>query len=195
MSNNQSPVTPAPVWSAPEVSPAPPAASMPAKLPKAPKKQDRATMALLLMAALIAVGGVGFALGHATASSTNTSTVNARPSGRFNPASLAPGQTFDPAQFGGGSRLGGAASLSGTVQAINGSTLILQEANGNTVTIDLTGTTTYHGETVANMSQIGVGNSVTIQLNTAALASGALPSARSSGITTLTAKDVLITTP
>jgi hypothetical protein len=148
-----------------------------------------------LIAALIAVGGVGFALGHATAGSTNTSTVNALPSGRFALPSLAPGQTFNPGQFGDAGRVGVNANLSGTVQSLNGQTLTLQEANGNTVTVDLTGQTTYHSETAASMSQIGVGSSVTIQINTSAPASGASPEAQPSGGTTLTAKDVLITTP
>ena len=52
----------------------------PAKTPIRPKKQDRTTIALLFIAALVAVGGIGFALGHLTAPAT---TAAANPSGAF----------------------------------------------------------------------------------------------------------------
>jgi len=203
---NQTPEKNAPLWSAqtmPDAAPATPESTNNASVNnvlankplKPAKKQDRTTLALLLVAALVAVGGVGFALGHVTANTASPAAANARPSGRFNLPSLAPGQTFDLSQFGGAGRVGGAANLSGTVQAINGSTLTLQEANGTTVTIDLSGTTTYHGETPATQSQINVGTGVTVQLDTGASASGVPTSPRPSGAQTLTAKAVLITTP
>jgi hypothetical protein len=166
------------------------------------RKQDRATIALLVIAAMIATGGIGFALGHITAPSGSSNGVGAQPfaSGREfgrNFPSLAPGQTFNPGQFNGGNggiRIGGSAGVSGTVQSITGTSITILESNGQSVTIDLDGNTTYHGETSASAGQVTVGSTVTIQLDTTALASAA-PNPSASGGRTLTAKDVLITTP
>ena len=180
----------------------------PAKTPIKPKKQDRTTIALLLIAALVAVGGIGFALGHLTAPSAAAAanpTGGAR--GGFGRAipSLAPGQTFDTSQFGGGNGgFGGRGGLgavsggvSGTVQSISGSKITVQLANGTTQTIDISGTTTYHSAAAASSTDIKVGTSVTVQIDTAALASQT-PNPSASGALngrTLTAKDVLITQP
>ena len=178
------------------------------KTPIAPKKQDRTTMALLFIAAFVAVGGIGFALGHLTAPSA-TAAANPTGGGRagFGRAipSLAPGQTFDPSQFGGGTgarglgAVGGGVSggVSGTVQSISGTSITVQLANGTTETIDLSGATTYHSAAAASSTDITVGTSVTVQIDTAALASQT-PNPSASGALggrTLTAKDVLITQP
>jgi hypothetical protein len=161
--------------------------------PKRPAKGDRTTVALLLMASLIAVGGVGFALGHVTASGS-TSGIAARPSGFDGRAfaSLAPGQTFNPGDFG-GARIG-TASISGTVVSFDGTTLVVQEANGSSVSVDIAGTTTYHGETSATSSQITPGTNVIVDIAASASAS-LIPAPGSSTARTLTARDVLITTP
>jgi hypothetical protein len=170
---------------------------------KPPAKQDRTTIALLVIAALVAVGGIGFALGHLTAPSASAA---ANPSGRggFGRGafpSLAPGQTFNPAQFGGGAGgrgLGGVTGgVTGTVQSVTATSITIQEANGTSVTIDLSGNTTYHAAAPASSSDVKVGTSVTVQIDTAALASQTPdPSATGAlGGRTLTAKDVLITQP
>jgi hypothetical protein len=179
----------------------------PAKTPIKPKKQDRTTIALLFIAAFVAIGGIGFALGHLTAPAT---TAAANPTGgrggfggRALP-SLAPGQTFDSAQFGGGNGgLGGrglgsvTGGVSGTVQSVSGTSITIQLANGTSETIDLAGTTTYHSAAAANSTDVKIGTSVTVQIDTAALASQT-PNPSASGALagrTLTAKDVLITQP
>lgn len=170
--------------------------------PKPAKKQDRTTMALLLIAAFVAVGGIGFAIGHLTGGSSAAAANNPTGRGGFARASLAPGQTFNISQFGGGAggagRLGGlggvSGGISGTVSSITGSTLTITLANGTTETIDLTGTTTYHNETAGSASDVTPGSTVTVQIDTSALAS-ASPNPGASGGLTLTAKDVLITTP
>ena len=171
-----------------------------------PAKQDRTTMALLFMAALIAVGGIGFAVGHLTAPSAN----GAAPTfarglgfGRGGGAlpSLAPGQTFSPGSFGGGAGRGGFGGLTGdvagTVQSVDGSTMTIQLANGTSVKVDLSGTTTYHSTTPAAADQVKVGSSVTVQIDTSALASETPNPAASGGLAgrTLTAKDILISNP
>ncbi len=159
-------------------------------------------MALLLVAAFVAVGGIGFAIGHLTGGSSAAAANNpAAGRGGFARASLAPGQTFNISQFGGAGGAGGAGRLggisggiSGTVQSISGSTMTITLANGTTETIDLSGTTTYHNETAGSASDVTPGSTVTVQIDTSALA-GASPSPGASGGLTLTAKDVLITTP
>ena len=177
--------------------------------PARPPKQDRTTVVLLLIAAFIAVGGIGFAVGHLTGGTTTAAANNpgglgaGRGNGGFTRPSLAPGQTFDLGQFGGGfgagrGGLGGVSGgVSGTVTSVNGTTLTLTLANGTTVTVDLSGTTTYHNETAAASTDVKAGSTVTIQIDTAALA-GASPNPGASGGLggqTLPAKDVLLTTP
>jgi hypothetical protein len=187
-----------------EVTPTPTPA--PKKTPIAPKKQDRTTLALLLIAAFVAVAGIGFAFGHLTAPSA-TAAANPTGGGRVGFGggralpSLAPGQTFDTSQFGGGAGgrgLGGVSGgVSGTVQSISANSITVQLANGTTQTIDISGTTTYHSAAAASSTDIKVGTSVTVQIDTAALASQT-PNPSASGALsgrTLTAKDVLITQP
>jgi preprotein translocase subunit YajC len=162
-------------------------------------------MILLLIAAFVAVGGIGFAFGHLTASSAAAANPLASGGrGGFagrNFASLAPGQTFDTSQFGGlggRSALGGVAGgVTGTVQSVTGSAITIQEANGTSVTIDLSGNTTYHSAAPASSTDVKVGTSVTVQIDTTALASQSPdPSASGAlGGRTLSAKDVLITNP
>jgi hypothetical protein len=168
------------------------------ELRAAPAKQDRTTMVLLVIAALVAVGGIGFALGHLTAPSASAN-ANATGRGGFgrNFPSLAPGQTLNPGSFGRTGLAGVSGGISGTVQSVSPTSMTVQLANGTSVTIDLSGTTTYHGETSATSGQVQVGTSVTVQLDTTALASETpVPGASGSlGGRTLTAKDVLITNP
>src|SRR5450759_4207304 len=102
-----------------EVAPTP--TLTPKKTPIAPKKQDRTTLALLFIAAFVAVGGIGFAFGHLTAPSA-TAAANPTGGGRVGFGgcralpSLAPGQTFDTSQFGGGAGGRGLGSLCGSGQ-------------------------------------------------------------------------------
>jgi hypothetical protein len=174
-----------------------------------PAKQDRTTMALLFVAALVAVGGIGFAAGHLTAPGAAAQATFARNrggngqfpgGGNFPGASLAPGQSFNPGQFGGNNPLrgfGGEAGVTGTVQSMNGTSMTVQLSNGQTVTIDLTGNTTYHGETPASADQVKVGSSVTVQIDTTAQANATPNPAASGGLggRQISAKDVLIKTP
>jgi hypothetical protein len=169
------------------------------------KKQDRTTMALLFVAALVAVGGLGFAVGHLTASPAAAANPTfGRGGGGFNRGgggfpSLAPGQTFDLGQFGGGNRgLGGiTGGITGTVQSVNGSTMTIQLASGQTVTVDLSASTTYHSTTPASADQVKVGSSVTVEIDTSALASETPNPSASGGFggRQFPAKDVLITNP
>ncbi len=168
------------------------------------RKQDRSTIVLLAVAAMIAIGGIGFAAGRfsapAAASTGNGNFGGNGGFGRFggNFPSLAPGQTFGAGQFGNGGGLrGGLASVSGTVQSIGPDSMTVKLANGSTVTIALTGNTTYHSETAASAGDVQSGSAVTVQIDTSALA-GQTPQPGASGVLggrSLTASSVLITTP
>jgi hypothetical protein len=169
------------------------------------QKQDRTTMALLFVASLVAVGGIGFAAGHLTAPAAAANPTFARGGGGIARGgggafpTLAPGQTLNPGDFGGGGR--GLTSLSGgitgTVQSIDGSTMTIQTANGQTVTVQITGSTTYHSEAPADSSQVKVGSSVTVQIDTGALASESPSPSGGSGLDgrQIPASDVLIKNP
>lgn len=174
-----------------------------ASRPATPAKKDRTTLVLLFIAALVAVGGIGFAVGHVTASSTVASTNgNAANRGGFGRGgalpSFAPGETFSVGQFGGGAggfaRGGVGSSVTGTVESVDGSTMTVKLASGTTVTIDLSSGTTYHNETSASSSDVKTGSTVLVQIDTTATAAGT-PAPGASGGRNLTAKDILITTP
>jgi hypothetical protein len=170
------------------------------------KRQDRTTLVLLFVAALVAVGGIGFAIGHLTAPGSTTTAGNngvgfggRGGNGGFNRPSLAPGQTFDPGQFvgGNGRGFGIAGGVSGTVESVTANSITVKLANGSTVTVDLSGATTYHTATPAASSDVKTGSTVTIQIDTAAVAGASPNPAASGGLAgrQLTAKDILITTP
>jgi hypothetical protein len=169
------------------------------------QKQDRTTMALLFVASLVAVGGIGFAAGHLTAPAAAANPTFARGGGFARNGggafpTLAPGQTFNPGDLsGGGTRglVGLNGGISGTVQSVDGSTMTIQTANGQTVTVQITGSTTYHSETPADSSQVKVGSSVTVQIDAGALASESPAPSGSGGLggRQIPATDVLITNP
>jgi preprotein translocase subunit YajC len=165
---------------------------------KQPAKQDRTTVVLLLVAAFVAVAGVSFALGHVTAPTAAAAGGNGRAGGFGARFSLAPGQTLNPGAFAGRGGLGSVTGgITGTVQSITSTSVTIQEASGSTVTINLDGTTTYHSAAAASASDVKVGSSVTVQIDTSALASQTpVPNASGAlGGRTLTAKDILITNP
>ena len=102
-------------------------------------------MLLLFVAALIAVGGIGFALGHVTAPSAAAGGGGANATGRggFGRAfpSFAPGSSFAPGDLGGGGRTiagGLSGGVSGTVQSITPTSMTVQMSNGTVVTNTVT---------------------------------------------------------
>jgi hypothetical protein len=168
-----------------------------------PARQDRTTMTLLLIAAAVAIGGISFAIGHVTAGSGTAAATPALGRGGFGPGagrsfsipSLAPGQTFDTSQFGGNGRGGFGGGTQGTVQSISGGTLTIKLANGSTMTINLTGTTTYHKEDAASQSDITTGS--TVRVTVAGGANGNPGATPAPGATTAprTASDVTLVSP
>ncbi len=150
---------------------------------------------VVVLGALIAVGGLGFAAGRMTAPATASSAGGGRAAG-------APGASFAPSASGGpGGLFGGALtglSVSGTVRSVTGDTLTLETSDGQTVQVGLSGTT-YHGQTAASASDVSAGSKVVVQLSGGA---GGPPGAGASaspgtvsGTRTFSATDVTIVTP
>lgn len=187
---------------------------------KTVRKQDRTTSTLLVIAALVAVGGLCFAGGRMTAPTTAGSGGDGAgangagngapnfngegggfPGGREMP-SLAPGQTLNPGQFGpggggqqpgGGGGANGGSTITGTVQSFDGTTMTVKLANGSTISVTVTGTTTYAAEVQASAGAVTTGSTVIIQLDTSALGTPG-PAASGAGTTgqKLQAKSVIV---
>jgi hypothetical protein len=153
---------------------------------------------LLAISALIALGGIGFAVGRATSSGrtgTDQSNVSAN-DGQFGGGPNASGA---PGDLGGAARVGtlGATTLSGTVVSASADSITLKLANGQTVQVATGTSTTYHGQSSAANTDVTTGASVTIQTTAGAAASSSAGTnaGASPGITngTRTATDVTIT--
>lgn len=184
--------TPPPTWTpdAPQgpVSPppavptyAPPTSFAPAPLVATTTPRNRASLgtALLLVGALVAIGGVAFAVGRVTAPAATAAT-NGLGAGRgtgnggtgFGPgASGAPGGFGG---FGGVGRTGGGLSVSGTVVSIDASTIQVKLANGTTETLNLGSSVTYRDSTTGSASDVTPGSTVDIGLS---LGAGSGPTA------------------
>jgi hypothetical protein len=165
------------------------------------KKTDRSGLVLML-AAFVAIGGITFALGRATAPAS-AATGQAGTRGALPGASFDPNASFDPATM--GRPGGGTMTVTGTVSAVSGSTLTITTSDGRTVAVDASGAT-WHAQAAATASDVVTGT--TVQVSTAgaggfgpggagapgAPGASAEPAA-STATTTVTATDVTIVTP
>lgn len=147
----------------------------------------------LALAALLAVGGIAFAVGRTTAPASAASGNAANGGagnlgGNFGPrGSGAPG-----AGFGGGGRSLG---IRGTVTAVSPTSITIQIAGGATITVATNGSTTYHQQVAGQATDVATGREVIVELNGgnqngAGGAPGASPSGR-----TGTAGDITIVAP
>jgi hypothetical protein len=185
--------TPDPVPGPPAnpIPPAPPAAYAPTSFAPAPvaatttaKNRASTGTALLLVGALVAIGGVAFAVGRVTAP-----TATASPAGGLGGTGRGAGNgTNGEGGFGGfGGGAGGAGgfgggagrgtagvSISGTVVSIDGSTIQIKLANGTTETLNLSPTVTYRDSTTGTAADVTAGATVQIGL---ALGAGTGPTA------------------
>ena len=193
------PPPPAPTWQPPAPAAAP--LVLPTVKPKA--VSNRLGTYLLGLAVLVAAAGVAFAAGRVTAPAAaagRTGTNGNFPRGSFG-AGLGAGASFAPGGFGGGAALGaGGVSLKGTVTAIDSTTMTLQLTSGQTITIDLPSTTTYHTATTADASAVTTGSSVVVDVTGfggRAFGGGARSSAApgASSAASISASDVTVETP
>ena len=152
---------------------------------KSAARMDRSTRVLLISGALVAASGISFLLGTATGGSI-PSLFDTRPG---------PGRSFNPnglgfPNFAAPSRVvGDGGAVSGTVKSISSTSMVLQLADGSTVTIDLTGDPAYHNEAAPSGSPavgVTVGETVVVQLDAGA-------SGTNSADTVLRALDVIVT--
>jgi hypothetical protein len=193
----------------PQVPAAPPPVVAPAK------NGDRTFRILLAVAALVAVGGVTFAVGRVTAPAAAATTRGGFGAGGFTGGTGAAGAGAGAGRGGVGGV--GGVLLTGTVDSISGTTLTLKEANGTSVIVNLAGTTTYHAQAAATAANVTAGKQVLVQVQlaggfgggagggaeapgaspAAGGAAGASPAAGGTGTTTrtVTATDVTLVTP
>jgi hypothetical protein len=176
-----------PSWAAPEgdtplgapVPAAPAPAGTPAPAPSpvqpaTPKKKGNTSNLLLGLAAIVAVGGLAFAIGRTTAPASASTGF-----GRTGQALLGQGGptgSFDPGSAPGG--MGGLGdrtmTLTGTVASLDGTTMTLTTQGGQTVTVSLADTT-YHAQAPATGADVTTGSSV--QVSVAGFGGGMRPDA------------------
>jgi hypothetical protein len=133
------------------------------------------------LALAVAVGGVAFAAGRATAPAA---TRGAFANGQFPTGSQAPGV------LGGAGGLGGRAGLSieGSVVSVDADSMTIETAAGTTIDVAVDGSTTYHQQADAAASAVTTGSDVIVRLTGAARGPGAAASGEPTGI----ASDVTI---
>lgn len=193
-------------WAQPEgtaepapVAPVPPVTPTPVVKPKG--KTGGLTNALLVVAVLVAVGGITFAIGRATAPASAASVVTGG-SGR---AGLGPGGSFDPGTLPAGAGPGGfgggfgdrTMTVTGTVRSLDGSTLVITGADGTETTIDVSGST-YHAQSPATSEDVTAGTDVSVSVTgfgglRRPGASAAPDASAATGTGSITASDVTIT--
>jgi hypothetical protein len=143
--------------------------------------------------ALVAVGGLGFAVGHTLTSGSGGDTQsNGFPGGNFG------GEGRPDGSFVPGAGLGRAdnTSVTGTVESVTADSMTVKLANGQTVTVSLGSSTTYHSQTAAGSSSVTTGSTVIVQTaNEAPNAAATNGAAASPGTdtTSRTATDVTVT--
>ena len=151
-------------------------------------RRANSTSTLLVIAALVAFGGVGFAVGHATSGSQAGTTQNGA-AGQLADASGLPGGPNGDGLRGG---LAGAATVTGTVVSVSTDSITVKLASGETVTVATGSATTYHNQTAGSSTDLAAGQTVQVQTSGGTVA-GPNASASPGTGTTRTATDVTIT--
>jgi hypothetical protein len=174
--SNENP-EPQPTWTDPAVPvepPTPVAPSAPAApvapVVVAPRREGGTWLNILLgAAAVLAVGGVAFAIGRSTAPAAAAG-LGTFPGGQ-NGVILAPNGSFDPGAAPGGGAGGpglfgsGGLTIEGTVASIDGGTMTITLESGETMAVTLDGDTTYHAATEASEDDVAIGDDVAVRLN------------------------------
>jgi hypothetical protein len=186
------PAAPAPLATAP-IAPAPiaPYSSSPSTtLPPARRRRGPLDW-LLIVGVFVAIGGVAFAVGRATAPAAAAAQgpggFRNFPGGNFAGGSFAPGSSFVPG--GGGLGFGGGRTLEGKITAVNGSTVTLTTANGQTIQVSIGSSTTVRQATAADASDVVVGDNVSVRVD-GGFGGGGGPQA--SGAPSVTAAEITV---
>jgi hypothetical protein len=153
---------------APATNPVAPAAAAvtaaPAPVVRAGRSSNRLLDVALAAAAALAIGGVAFGVGRATAPTVPAGLQNgvALPGGNF----VRPNGSFDPgAGPRGGLGFAGGPAIDGTVTAVDANKLIVKLANGQDITFTLDPTTTYHQASSATAADVAVGDDVSVRVS------------------------------
>ncbi len=188
MTGPNDPTEPTPVWAPPPVVPpaptttgaplaAPPPApahetpAAPVTAVRRPARKRGAVDVVLVVAAIFAIGGIGFAVGRVTAPAT----VAGAGAGQF-PGNGQAGQfpgNGQGGQFQGGGQGGflgaggGGITLSGEVVAVTADQLTLKLASGQTIQVPLDSSTTYHSQAPATATDVTTGATVQVQVGRA----------------------------
>jgi hypothetical protein len=156
-----------PAWNLPPAPfPVPPV--MPAVVATPVKRRRDPLTIVMVVAAFVALGGVGFAAGRVTAPVSAAATGGRGAGGAFNfPAggSFAPGGNTGNAGTGGFGRFSGGVSIKGTITEVTADHISLKLANGTTVTIPVDSNTAYHRQTSASSADVTSGTTVQVQLS------------------------------
>ncbi len=178
-----------PTWTpdpipAPVANPIQPTSFAPAPVAAKTTAKNRASAgtALLLVGALVAIGGVAFAVGRVTAPAAASTPAAGGFGGTGRGAGNGEGGfggfgggAGGAGGFGGGAGRGAAGvSITGTVVSIDGSTIQFKLANGTTETLNLSPTVTYRDSTTGTAADVTPGATVQIGL---ALGAGTGPTA------------------
>ena len=175
-----------------ELTPAPEPTPLPVPV-KRRSSGNRWLNMLIAVAVLVFVGGVTFAVGRMTAPAQAAGPGNGQFPGLGNGQNGGrfPTGSFDPGQFAGAGL--GDRTITGIVTSTDGSTMTLTTAAGQTLTVNVSGST-YHAQTAASARDVSQGTSVHVTVQGGLGFPGGGPGASpGTGATqTLTASDVTI---
>jgi hypothetical protein len=146
--------------------PTQPVAPMPSPAPVvavAPRAKSGGILNVLLIgAAILAIGGVAFAVGRSTAPASAFPGVGNLTDGPI----VQPGASFAPGAGGPrGFAADGGLAIDGTVTAVDADSLTLTLENGDQMTLALDGDTTYHEATDATPAVVAVGDDVSVKVD------------------------------
>jgi len=152
------------------------------------------TSILLAVAAVVALGGVAFAVGRVTApGAAANATTNSRLFGGAGQGRVFPGTNGLP-NGGPLDRDGGGLQLRGTITGVDGDTLTVQLANGNSIEVTTSSSTTYHRQVAGTAADVGSGSTVIVQVGGAAGLRGLLGQG-GAGTASVPATDVTVAGP
>jgi hypothetical protein len=156
-----------------ETAPSVPSSPSPDRSPLAPvlragvstsKRGGSAGNVLLVVALVVAVGGIAFAGGRLTApaSTSRTGFGNAAQAGGYPGAGQ--GGAGAGLGAGGGALAGGALTLRGTVSQIGPNSITLTLESGSSIQMPTTSSTTYHAQAAATAGEVVVGSRVAVEV-------------------------------
>jgi hypothetical protein len=152
--------------------PASPQPPSPAGVPTRPPRTARWVNVALVVAVAVAVAGVAFAIGRATAPSGLAGT--APGSGQV---FVGPGGIGSPGQGNQGGRFpligAGGLAIEGTVESIDGDSLTIRTTDGSSITLSLDGETSYHTAADADPSAVTSGSQVVVRVQPGRVGPGA----------------------